>query len=94
MKFVAKNRRNRIAAYGTEQDWRSLCKQVKSRDRYHCTRCGITESESLHKYGKYLEIHHIIPVSRGGKSCLYNLKSLCCKCHSLQPGHSHLHKGL
>ena len=54
----------------------SLSTQVRNavldRDENKCRRCGSTET---------LEIHHIIPYSRGGKDEVQNLATLCHDCH-------------
>ncbi len=48
---------------------------IYERDGYRCCNCG--------KSGRYedLEIDHIIPVSKGGKSEYGNLQTLCHKCN-------------
>lgn len=43
-----------------------------SRDNHTCQDCGSTVN---------LEIHHILPISQGGKNTLDNLKTLCHNCH-------------
>jgi 5-methylcytosine-specific restriction endonuclease McrA len=45
---------------------------VLDRDGHECLRCGSTEK---------LQIHHIIPYSRGGKDEMQNLATLCYECH-------------
>ena len=51
-------------------------KQVaKARDGYKCQCCG--------KRGCRLEVHHLIPRSRGGSDKLANLITLCADCHHL-----------
>ena len=45
---------------------------IYKRDNYRCKKCGSTEN---------LEIDHIIPVSKGGKSTYSNLQTLCHKCN-------------
>ena len=45
---------------------------IYKRDNYRCKKCGSTEN---------LEIDHIIPISRGGKSTYSNLQTLCHKCN-------------
>ena len=45
---------------------------IYQRDNYRCKKCGSTEN---------LEIDHIIPISRGGKSTYSNLQTLCHKCN-------------
>lgn len=42
------------------------------RDNHTCQDCGATER---------LEIHHILPISQGGKNELTNLKTVCFSCH-------------
>lgn len=52
--------------------------KIKQRDNYTCQMCGVsTEEQSL----LLLEVDHIIPVSKGGKSVDDNLQTLCWKCN-------------
>lgn len=55
-----------------------LRETVKERDLYTCCMCGnsITKEPNL-----LLEIDHIIPVSKGGKTIPSNLQTLCWKCN-------------
>ena len=46
---------------------------IYKRDNYRCKKCGSTEN---------LEIDHIIPISKGGKSTYSNLQTLCHKCNT------------
>lgn len=48
---------------------------AKARDGYKCQRCG--------KKNCRLEVHHLIPRSRGGSDKLANLITLCSDCHHL-----------
>jgi len=43
------------------------------KDGYECSNCGATND---------LEVHHIVPNSRGGVNELSNLRTLCVDCHS------------
>lgn len=45
---------------------------IYARDNYRCVKCGDTED---------LEIDHIYPISKGGKSDLNNLQTLCHNCN-------------
>lgn len=76
---VAKIRRTTDDSYTS--DWVAISKAIKTRDGYKCTACG---SESN------LNVHHIIPISKGGRNISINLTTLCHRCHSKQPGHSHM----
>ena len=67
--------------------WDSLCRvergkvsnkmrfSIYERDGYRCRRCGVSEQYVS------LEIDHIIPISKGGKSTYENLQTLCHKCN-------------
>ena len=80
---VAKIRRTKTQAYTT--DWNSISAAVIARDGHRCTRCKRAGTAT-----NKLRAHHIIPVSKGGRTVSYNLKTLCDQCHELQPGHGHL----
>lgn len=55
-----------------------LREQIKKRDHYTCCICG----NSIQKEPNLLlEIDHIIPVSKGGKTTEDNLQTLCWKCN-------------
>lgn len=54
----------------------SLRYNVLRRDNYRCCICGATAQD-----GVKLEVDHIIPVSKGGKSTLDNLQTLCERCN-------------
>lgn len=49
--------------------------EVLSRDGFKCKYCGKSAEETV------LEIDHIVPVSKGGKSILDNLITLCIDCN-------------
>lgn len=49
---------------------------VMKRDHYRCRLCGKTADQ-----GARLEVDHITPVSKGGKSVLDNLWTLCFECN-------------
>ena len=81
-KVVSKIRRTKTQAY--TNDWDAISAEVKRRAGYRCKKCGTTEGP--------FEADHIIPVSKGGLTVLFNLACLCWKCHSKRPGHKHLYK--
>lgn len=64
----------KIPGVGVED--RNLSKEIKEevlkRDQKECVRCGSTEN---------LNVHHIIPQSKGGKEKKENLATLCYSCH-------------
>lgn len=52
--------------------------QVLRRDNYACVDCGASPRETK---GVKLHIHHVLPVSKGGKSTLDNLVTNCDDCN-------------
>lgn len=82
--------------YNDREIWNSLCKvergkvsnkmrfSIYERDGYRCRRCGISDMYAN------LEIDHIIPISKGGKSTYDNLQTLCHRCN-VEKGNS-VHK--
>lgn len=73
--------------YNDRGIWDSLCRvergkvsnkmrfEIYERDGYRCRKCGISQRNAN------LEIDHIIPISKGGKSTYDNLQTLCHKCN-------------
>ena len=73
--------------YNDREIWNSLCKvergkvsnkmrfSIYERDGFRCRKCGVSD-----RYAD-LEIDHIIPIAKGGKSTYDNLQTLCHKCN-------------
>lgn len=55
---------------------RAMRYDVLRRDNFHCVRCGRGKED-----GVKLHVDHIVPVSRGGKSVMDNLQTLCEDCN-------------
>ena len=49
---------------------------VLKRDGFKCTICGRTQDD-----GVKLHVDHIFPVSKGGKTEMSNLRTLCDECN-------------
>jgi 5-methylcytosine-specific restriction endonuclease McrA len=75
-KIVSKVRRT--PAQGYTDNWPDITRNIKERDGHKCTICGAT-----HK----LEVHHIIPLSKGGRNIPINFTTLCHSCHRRKHGH-------
>jgi 5-methylcytosine-specific restriction endonuclease McrA len=60
-------------------NWDELRRKVLERDGYRCRRCNANLRGVF-----YREVHHIIPLSRGGTNLMSNLISLCSDCHCKQ----------
>ena len=54
----------------------SLRYNIMNRDNFTCVLCGRTQKD-----GVKLQIDHIIPISKGGKSTPNNLRTLCEQCN-------------
>lgn len=55
---------------------RAMRYDVLRRDNFRCVRCGRGRED-----GVKLHVDHIVPVSRGGKSTMDNLQTLCEDCN-------------
>lgn len=56
---------------------------IYERDGYRCCKCGISD-----RYAQ-LEIDHILPIAKGGKTTYDNLQTLCHKCN-MEKGDTHI----
>lgn len=54
----------------------SLRYDVMQRDNFRCRLCGVSADD-----GARLHVDHIVPVSRGGKTEMSNLRTLCEQCN-------------
>lgn len=73
--------------YNDREIWDAICRvergkvsnkmrfSIYERDGYKCCKCGISD-----RYAQ-LEIDHIIPIAKGGKTTYGNLQTLCHKCN-------------
>ena len=74
--------------YLDDEIWHAICRvergkvsnkmrlAIYKRDHYRCRKCGRRTDD--------LEIDHIIPIARGGKSTYDNLQTLCHRCNYLK----------
>jgi 5-methylcytosine-specific restriction endonuclease McrA len=65
-------------ANGVKNSWWDIRNKVLARDDYKCFYCGQPAEE----------VHHLIPLSKGGTTTMANLISICKTCHDRQ--HYHL----
>lgn len=78
MKFKPKSYRthsgnvSKIQKHTYPENWRQICAEKKAEVGNKCQRCPST---------KELDVHHIIPLSRGGNNLKTNLIVLCHTCH-------------
>lgn len=73
--------------YLNKEIWNAICRvergrvsnkmrfYILERDHYRCRCCGRSQNEVD------LEIDHIVPIAKGGKSTLDNLQTLCAECN-------------
>ena len=76
-----------VSFYNDREIWDALCRvergkvsnkmrfSIYERDGYRCCKCGISD-----RYAQ-LEIDHILPIAKGGKTIYDNLQTLCHKCN-------------
>ena len=76
--LVAKVRRTKRQAYGDRSTWTEISNAVKKRDGHKCRKCGSAA---------FLQVDHIVPIAKGGRTIKANLWTLCDCCHSKRPGH-------
>lgn len=93
--FINRNRKrvvthNAVTSYGVagavkrikrkdySEDWFKIIEKVKTRDGFKCVICSSK---------KDLEVHHIIPLSRGGTNSPTNLITLCETHHNARHKH-------
>ncbi len=88
LEAIIENIKDRIGKEGHTKHQRSrmtkeLREAIKKRDGYTCQICGnsIEEEPNL-----LLEVDHIVPVSKGGKTEPDNLQTLCWKCNREKGG--------
>lgn len=67
-----------------ESEWLSLRRQVFDRDGHSCVKCGGRDD---------LQCDHIIPSSKGGRTELDNLQTLCRPCNSGKKDKHHTNGG-
>jgi 5-methylcytosine-specific restriction endonuclease McrA len=60
---------------------KEIKRQVWARDGGRCRNCGITNDDSMLRYGEYLHFDHIIPFSKNGADTVSNLQLLCGPCN-------------
>ena len=65
--------------YGILYQEENIKSYVRTRDNHTCQKCN-AHGKDLPKSIK-LEVHHILPVSKGGTTVPNNLITLCSKCH-------------
>ena len=65
-------------------NWNEIKKRIKIRDDYTCRKCN----KKFPPNSPYLQVHHKVSLSKGGKNNDSNLISLCKKCHTKK--HPHL----
>jgi len=92
-----RNTRSYINDYPPDWYWRKVA--VNMRDSFKCCECGAEKNIYLksrqlgqrvkRKRPLYVDVHHKVPISKGGAHGLDNLVALCRKCH--RKAHQRLH---
>lgn len=82
---VAKIKRdtyNTRNGFSVKNGWWEIRAAVMKRDKNCCVPCFKRKLVI-----KAVEVHHIIPLSRGGTTTMANLISVCKDCHDARHGH-------
>lgn len=58
-------------------NWKDIAKMVKKRDNYTCQKC----KKKFPPNSYFLNVHHKIPLSKGGTNSPDNLICICHECH-------------
>ena len=84
---ISRLRNRRGTFYNDRNVWDAICRvergkvtnkirfSIYERDGYRCRNCGVSQRFAN------LEIDHIIPIAKGGKSEYNNLQTLCHNCN-------------
>ncbi len=74
---------NTVNGMAKKNGWWEICAQVKKRDKGMCVPCMRAGRATPMK-----EVHHVVPLSKGGTTTMANLISICENCHNQR--HHHL----
>lgn len=71
---------------GYGSGWNEAKKRaVRERDDYQCQRCGIKQQDHIERYGRRLDVHHIVPARKFDdaqeRNRMDNLITFCMSCH-------------
>ena len=72
---ISKKGHSKIQRQAMSNDLREA---IKKRDNYTCQKCG---NSIFNEPNLLLEVDHIIPISKGGKTEASNLQTLCWRCN-------------
>jgi hypothetical protein len=74
-----------VNGFSKANEWWAISAQVRKRSGGWC------EDHAMRGLKvKGVEVHHIRPLSKGGRTVLSNLLHLCAECHNRR--HNHLHR--
>jgi len=82
--FKRRNGVTRVVRDNYRNNWYATVAEVLERDEYECK--NIRSGLVCHSK-KDLQVHHILPLSKGGRTEKSNLITLCHECHSSRHPH-------
>jgi 5-methylcytosine-specific restriction endonuclease McrA len=72
------------------EDWQEIRRRAVERDDEECQCCGISRDAHIKRFGRDLEVHHIIPIRTFDEpneaNTMDNVVTLCQKCHMEHEG--------
>ncbi len=74
-----------VHGFSVKNEWWAISAEVRKRSKGLC-------EDTIHRGAKVrgVEVHHIVPLSKGGRTTMTNLLHLCLDCHNRR--HSHLYR--
>lgn len=76
--------------YSYRNGWEEKREKAIMRDDFKCLKCGITREEHYEKFGRDIQVHHVVPhrkfveedyLERSNAHNLDNLETYCAVCH-------------
>lgn len=87
--YTVKGNLKRIQKHDYPDNWRDISAKVKAEDGHKCKGVLVRNGKRVRCNSTVdLEVHHIVPLSRGGTNKRTNFITLCENCHKKR--HKHL----
>lgn len=78
-----KSQLNNVSGRGP--NWQGQRQRALKKDKYRCVDCGLTQAGCISKYGRSLDVDHVVPFhnfnSYKKANALSNLQCRCASCH-------------
>lgn len=85
VKKIRRDTYNTVNGMSKKNGWWEISAAVRKRDNNQCVDCRLRGILT-----KCKDVHHLIPLSRGGTTTMGNLMCLCATCHEKR--HNHMYR--